>query len=291
MSEHARLADHCGDIDVSVTLVSTNERHYLDAMLPQLYRASDGVNIEVLLVDNACTDGSGDLGSVFPELKVICNDTRLRFSASHNRAIRQSRGRYLLCLNPDVLFERDTACIRKMVEFMDRRPECGVSGCRAHGGNGEFAYPARRFQTLKIVLARRLERVFGSEKTIDHYFYRDRKTTGTFEAEWLSGCFLFMRREALQQVGLFDSCYVKYFEDVDICRRIAAHGWRVLYYGQTQYTHLEQRASKALLSEDAWLHLQSWIRWLLRQTHYRRIDRQHQKLPARHLPTLRERAA
>jgi GT2 family glycosyltransferase len=234
--------------------------------------------MEVLLVDNVCTDGTADLVGRFPELQVIRNTKRLGFSANHNLAMRRSRGRYILCLNPDVLFDEEARTVAQMAAFMDAHPACGVSGCKALNARKQLIFPARRFQTLRIVLARRagcLFGLFGSKRALDRYFYREHSMDDTFEADWLQGCFLFMRREALAEVGLFDELYFKYFEDVDLCRRMTAHGWKVMYYGGTSFYHLEQRSSTKLFSKYAWLHLKSWTRWLLRGPYYRRLEREH----------------
>ena len=75
---------------------------------------------------------------------------------------------------------------------------------------------------------------------MDSYFYRDRSRQDTFECDWLSGCFLLARREALEEVGSFDEGFGKYFEDVDMCLRMARAGWKVMYHGGTYACHLEQ---------------------------------------------------
>jgi N-acetylglucosaminyl-diphospho-decaprenol L-rhamnosyltransferase len=275
LSMNPHLPGPSDGIDVSVTLVSTDERKFLEPMLPQLYRSAKGVKMEVLLVDNACTDGTAELQGRFPDLKVIPNTRRLGFSANHNLAMRRSRGRYILCLNPDVLFDENAQTVAEMAAFMDAHPACGVSGCKALNAEKQLIFPARRFQTLRIVLARRAGGLFASKRVLDRYFYREHSMDDTFEADWLQGCFLFMRREALAEVGLFDELYFKYFEDVDLCRRMAARGWKVMYYGGARFYHLEQRSSTKLFSRYAWLHLKSWIRWRLRRRYYRRIEREH----------------
>ncbi len=94
------------------------------------------------------------------------------------------------------------------------------------------------------------------------FFYKDRDIYSTFECDWLHGCFLFFKKDAVKQIGGFDTGYQKYFEDVDVCNRIHKAGWDVCFYGNTYYYHLEQRASKKLFSKDAILHIQSYLRWI-----------------------------
>lgn len=104
--------------------------------------------------------------------------------------------------------------------------------------------------------------LFDSE--VADLLYRDRHSNETFECDWLSGCFLFVRREAYQQLGGLDQGFAKYFEDVDFCARMHAKGWSVLFNGSTYGYHIEQRDSQNILSKDGWLMARSYVRWLLK---------------------------
>jgi hypothetical protein len=128
--------------------------------------------------------------------------------------------------------------------------------------DGSYDFPARRFQTLGTIAARRLGLTGLFGKSVASYLYRDQRHESVFECDWLSGCFLMVRRKALDEVGLLDQQFRKYFEDVDFCLRMARAGWRVMMNGQTFGYHLEQRASRNLFSRDAFVHLQSYARWL-----------------------------
>ena len=169
---------------------------------------------------------------------------------------------YVLLLNTDMYFDPRHACLRRMVEFMETHGDCGVAGCRLFHADGQDASPARRFQNLPIILARRCGLGRLLRGTLDRYLCREHRPEESFACDWLSGCFLMLRREAFQQVGPFDERFGKYFEDVDICLRMAQAGWRVMYHGGTSCYHLEQRASRRLLSRDAWRHFRSYLYWL-----------------------------
>jgi GT2 family glycosyltransferase len=145
---------------------------------------------------------------------------------------------------------------------MDAHPQCGIAGCRILHADGEDARAARRFQTLSVVLARRFGLGRLMQRTLDRYFYLDHGPGESFDCQWLSGCFLMLRKKAVEEVGLFDESFGKYFEDVDICLRMARAGWRVMYHGATSAYHIEQRASRQLLSIDAWRHFRSYLYWL-----------------------------
>ena len=161
-----------------------------------------------------------------------CGLIMTEFTSSHgvvatSKATRPTRTfRYLY-------FDPDEQCVTKMVRFMDAHPDCGVSGCRLYRPDGSFGFPARRFQTLSTIAARRLGLAGLLGKTVESYLHRDKPQNSVFDCDWLSGCFLMVRRQAVNEVGLLDVGFRKYFEDVDFCLRMARAGWRVMMNGQT----------------------------------------------------------
>ena len=239
--------------------------------MPQIQVVASGIEFEVILIDNASSDGTSDLAKLYHFVKIIRNEEKQFFCANHNMAIERSSGKYILLLNPDISFDTSEHCVAKMFDFMEKYSTCGISGCRVYNFEKVFAFPARRYQTLSMVIGRRFP-FFASKKSIDKYFYKEFDVKSTFEADLLSGCFLFIRKSMLTHTGLLDIGFKKYFEDVDICRRAWATGWKVMYFGETYYYHLEQRASRKLLSKDAIRHIKSWMRWKMKQKYYRKLE-------------------
>jgi GT2 family glycosyltransferase len=248
--------------DVDIGVIYTHERSFMTPLVSSLAQSGAGVGMRLILVDNASADGVVDWTRIFSETHVVRNSARLGYAANLNRILDASRARYTLLLNTDMYFEPAEQCIAKMVRFMDGHSDCGVSGCRLYHADASYGFPARRFQTPAVIAARRLGmgRILG--QTIDSYLYGEKPRDSVFDCDWLSGCFLMVRREAAQEVGRFDERFQKYFEDVDFCLRMARRGWRVMMNGQTWGYHLEQRASRRLFSRDALVHLQSYARWL-----------------------------
>jgi N-acetylglucosaminyl-diphospho-decaprenol L-rhamnosyltransferase len=248
--------------DLDIGVIYTHERELMSRLLGTMSASGQGLRMRLILVDNASTEGDGPWRHPFAEVEVLHNARRLSYAANLNRILDAAAARYVLLMNTDMYFDPRGQCLRQMVRFMDSQPQCGIAGCRLYHADGSDAYAARRFQTPQLVLARRcgLGRWLG--RTIDHHFYRGHAPHETWSCDWLSGCFLMVRREAIEQVGRFDEGYGKYFEDVDICLRMARAGWEVTYHGAASCYHLEQRASKRLLSTDAWRHLRAYIRWL-----------------------------
>jgi hypothetical protein len=248
--------------DLDIGVIYTYERQWMPRLLTTLRDSGGGLRTRLVLVDNHSEDGAERWRGYFPETTMLRNARQLSYAANLNRILEACRARYVLLVNTDLYFDGSENCLAKMVAFMDSQPQCGIAGCRVYREDGSYAHPARRFQTVPVILSRRLglERLMTA--TIDRYFYRERSPEDCFDCDWLSGCFMMVRREAFEDVGYFDSQFVKYFEDVDMCLRMARAGWSAMHNGQTYCYHLERRASKNLFSGDAWKHARSYCRWL-----------------------------
>ncbi len=248
--------------DVDIGVIYTYEDHFMPRLLATLAASGVGVRSRLLLVDNVSERGAEVWKPHFPEVTILKNETRLGYAANLNRILAASTARYALLLNTDMYFEPAEQCLARMVHFMDQNPECGLSVCRIYHPDGSYAFPARRLQTWKTVAARRLklDRLFPNE--LDRYLYRQVNQSGQHECEWVSGCFMMVRRETALAIGGLDTGFRKYFEDVDYCLRVAAAGWKVMFNGNTSVVHCEQRASKNLFTRDAMLHLRSNLRFM-----------------------------
>jgi len=257
----SRLPSRSRTPDVDVGLIYTGERAWMDRLTSSLGEAARGLVARLVLVDNASADGVESWSHCLNETVVVHNERRLGYAANLNRILARSNARYTLLMNTDMFFDPAEPCIARMVRFMDSHPTCGIAGCRLYHADGRFAYPARRFQSLAVVLARRCGLGRFMPRTLDHYLYRDRAEEETWEPDWLSGAFLMVRGEAIREIGGIDEGYGKYFEDVDLCLRMRLAGWNVFYYGGTYCYHLERRASKNLFSLDALRHLRAYLRW------------------------------
>lgn len=248
--------------DLDIGVIYTYERNMMARLLESMRNSGDGLRMRLILVDNHSAGGVEEWSRLFDETKILYNDEPIHYAANLNRILAASSARYVLLLNTDMYFDRYKQCLARMVEFMDSQPRCGVAGCRLLHGDGSDAYAARRFQTLPMILARRCGIGGFMRATIHRYLYAEHRPEETWQCDWLSGCFLMVRREAYEKVGGLDEEYLKYFEDVDFCLRMALADWTVMYHGAASCYHLEQRASKRLFSADAWRHLRSYDRFV-----------------------------
>jgi GT2 family glycosyltransferase len=248
--------------DLDVGVVYTGERDLMLPLLSTMKASAGGLRYRLLLVDNASRDGVEPWRRIVAETTVLKNEQRLGYAANMNRIAAAATSRYVLLMNTDMFFDPRQGCLSRMVAFMDKRPDCGLAGCRILHADGRDARAARRFQTFAVVLARRFGLGRIMQRTLDRYFYLDHAPGESFDCQWLSGCFLMLRKQAAETIGPLDETFGKYFEDVDYCLRMARAGWRVMYHGATSAYHIEQRASRRLLSIDAWRHFRAYLRWL-----------------------------
>lgn len=229
-------------MDLSVIIVSYNMASFLGRCLASIYRAAPRINFEVLVVDNASTDGSTQMVRTgFPQVTLLANEMNYGFARANNQALQMSKGRYCLLLNPDTLV--NPRSLDEMVEFMDHHPDAGASGCQLISPDGAIQLSCRSFPSLLAVLLRgtRLHKVYN--KPVARYLMAEWDHSSVREVDWVLGACLLLRRAALEDVGLLDEGFFLYYEDIDLCYRLKQRGWKVYYNPQVQVVHYYQRAS------------------------------------------------
>ncbi|MFN6082491.1 MAG: glycosyltransferase family 2 protein, partial [Bacteroidota bacterium] len=128
---------------LSVVIVNYNVRYFLEQALYAVRKASIGIESEILVVDNHSADGSCEMvRRTFAEVRLIENKENVGFSKANNQAIRESKGEYVLLLNPDTVVEED--CFRKVLQFMDQTPDAGAAGVKMIDGKGHFLPESKR---------------------------------------------------------------------------------------------------------------------------------------------------
>jgi len=215
--------------DVSIILVSYNDKTHLEENLLSLDKMVQDFDLEILVVDNNSTDGSQDLiQRCFPQVKLICNQENLGFARANNQAIQQSSADLCLFLNPDTILSSEALGL--MIEEIKGHSDVGAVG------------PAllRRKGCYQVSFGRKVN--FGSEflqKCFLNPYYRLKlkRDQGRKKVGWLSGACLLVRREVLREVGLFDEKFFLYFEDIDLCLRIKQTGGQLIYLPRARVFH------------------------------------------------------
>jgi GT2 family glycosyltransferase len=233
-------------VDLSIIIVNWNTRALLRSCLASIQAEAQGIIYETLVVDNASADHSAAMVSEnFPDVVLMQNDENIGFARANNRAIRRSRGRYILLLNPDTTV-LDNA-LGQMVTFADTGPQIGALGCKILTTDGSIDFRcARRFPSLltEFFARTRLSKRFPHHPLFGRFLMGDWDHRSSREVDCLVGSCMMVRREVIEQVGLLDEDFFMYGEDMEWCYRIKRAGWRIFYYSEPQVLHIGSQSSE-----------------------------------------------
>ena len=215
--------------DLSVSIVNTGSRELLLACLETLPRGAD-----LVVLDNASEDGSADaVGERFPEVRVIAQQFRAGFGANHNTVIRATEGRYVYVLNEDTT--ADDWAFDRIVAYLDAHPRVAALGPQLVYPDGRQQDSAWRFPTPLVSSLGLL--------TVGKLGVTQSGGDAPHAVDWVTGAALVLRREALDQVGLFDEGFFLYSEEVDLQFRLRQAGWWVHYFPTATVVHHESQFS------------------------------------------------
>jgi GT2 family glycosyltransferase len=215
--------------ELAVILVNRNGKAALARCLISLRESVRGKGWEVIIADNASDDGSPDVVSQdFPAFKLMRTGGNLGFARANNIAWNTSRAPFVLFLNPDTVVPPGSLDL--LLEEMKRNPGVGASGpLLVRDGDRPQVSFGGRVSFFRELLQRSL---------LNPYYKRRLKSLRRpREVTWVSGACLLARREAIEQAGGFDERFFLYFEDIDLCLRIAAQGWKILFLPQVSVFH------------------------------------------------------
>ncbi len=215
---------------VAVIVLTWNGRDLTLACLKSLL-ASNYTNLDILLVDNASSDGTSEaVESSFGErVNIIVNDTNLGFAGGNNTGIQHvldEGADYVLLLNNDTIVDPDM--IGHLVNFLSAHPQAGIAG------------PKIYYETPPDQVWFAGGEVFLSRGTARHIGIRE-KDNGQYETveevDYISGCALMAGRDVFEKIGMLDPIYEAYFEDTDFCMRAKRAGYGIYYVPQSRMWH------------------------------------------------------
>ncbi len=233
-------------IDISVIIVNWNTKKLLLECIESLQQETKKANIEIIVVDNDSSDGSQEsVKTSFPNVHLICNKKNVGFAQANNIGIEQSKGRYVCLVNSDIKALDNV--LDHLFLYMDSNRSVGAVGPKTVNVDMSVRKNCREIPTLKNAFNESLffDKIFSNIKS-----FRGRSMTWfshdeTRSVEVLSGCFLMVRREVLNTVGLLDDQFFIYGEDVDWCKRICSVGWEIIFYADTKVIHYAGASSAA----------------------------------------------
>lgn len=246
--------------ELSIIVLCANTRELVVPCLESIQRHAPSTALEVILVDNASSDGTEDaVRSRFPAVRIIRNEENIGFARANNEALRVCRGEFALLLNDDTLILEGT--LDELLGVMRRHPRAGIVGCRHVNGEGAtqpaagalpgYMTQVASFYGLRRLLsartATRLSAAPGLGKLVRRltqgYFIPFERNEETKRVGFISGACMLVRRELWEEIGLLDEEIFIYLEDVDWCRRAADAGWELYYVPTATIVHYGGQSS------------------------------------------------
>ena len=233
-------------MDVSVVYVSWNVRALLEESIASVLRNAGALKIEIIVVDNASSDGSAQaIRERFPCVVVIENSTNAGFAKANNQGFAAAKGNYVFALNPDTVVQG--SAIAKLKECLDLHPWIGMVGPRLFWPGGETQIiSARLVYSLGAALwwdALRLHRVPFLRKLITRKFISPYDYRNTQPVEAISGAAMFLRHDLLRALGGFEESFLFCGEDNDLCVRVRRSAYDVFYLPEAEVLHYGGQSS------------------------------------------------
>jgi GT2 family glycosyltransferase len=231
---------------LSVIIVNYNVRYFLEQALLSVRKASEGMAVEVFVVDNNSVDESVRMvREKFGEVRLVANTQNVGFSAANNQAIEQARGKYILLLNPDTVVKEDT--FATTIAFMERTPQAGAVGVHMIDGQGKFLPESKRgFPSPEVAFYKSfgLAALFPKSRRFGRYHLGYLPEDETHEVDVLSGAFMLLRKSVLDEIGLLDETFFMYGEDIDLSYRVIQAGYKNYYFADTTIIHYKGESTK-----------------------------------------------
>lgn len=232
--------------DLSIVIIEWNTIDLLRDCLRSVYENCTGLNVEVVVVDNASVDGSPEMVEAeFPQVIQIRNTENRGFAAANNQGFERCTGRHVLLLNSDTYVLGGV--LKQSVAYLDSHPNVGAMGCRVLN-------PDRTMQRTCSMWPRLLDLFFMSSglwklkrpRIFGRYQMTHWKRNSEREVEVISGCYLMVRQSVLEQVGPLDEDFFFFGEETDWCRRMRDAGWRLMFAPVGEIVHYGSASARKL---------------------------------------------
>ena len=226
-------------MQVSVIILNYNVRFFLEQCLLSVEKALEGIDGEIIVVDNDSADDSCAMVlSKFPNVKLIANNENLGFPKGNNIGVKQAKGEFIYILNPDTVIAEDS--ISKLLNFSLSTPNIGIVACRMIDGKGNFLPESKRGVPTPWVAFSKvfgLYKLFPNWKLFNQYYLSDLPDHFTAKVEILTGANMFMSRKLYLKVGGFDEgCFV-YSDDIDLSYTVLNLGLDNYFFADTTIIH------------------------------------------------------
>ena len=239
-------------MELSIIIVNYRTYDLTKKTIESILNKKHPFSYEIYLVDNASNDGSLEkLQKDFSKelnsdlIKFIANSENKGFSYANNLAIKKSNAKYVLLLNSDTIIIEN--CLEKCLNYIKSDKKIGALGCKVLLPNGSLDKACKRsFPDLESSFYRMigLSHIFPENKRFGKYNLAYLNENEIYEVDCLTGAFILIKSETIDQVGLLDEKFFMYGEDIDWCYRIKSYNWKIIYYGKAEIIHHKGSSNK-----------------------------------------------
>jgi N-acetylglucosaminyl-diphospho-decaprenol L-rhamnosyltransferase len=223
--------------DLSVVVVNYNAGHFITNSVRSAFEWSGDARIDVVVVDNNSKDGSSELATdAFPGVRLIRNDSNKGFAAAANQGITATSAPFVMLLNPDA--EITAGTLAGLLKVARAHPRVGAVGPLIREPHGRIYPSARKLPTAGEAFGHLFLGLFRpNNRWSRSYTMADWDRRSERLVDWVSGSCVLLNRAALDAVGLLDEGYFFGVEEVDLCTRLRAAGWDVLFAPELEVLH------------------------------------------------------
>jgi len=226
-------------MQLSVIILNYNVRYFLELCLLSVESALEGIDSEIIVVDNNSQDDSCQMvKDRFPNVRLIQNSENLGFPKGNNIGATKAKGEYICILNPDTVVAEDT--FMKMLAFAKKQSDLGIVGCKLIDGTGNFLPESKRGVPTPWVAFTKilgLYRFFPESKLFGKYYAQHLSENQSGKVDILVGAFMFLQRDLYLEVGGFDEDCFMYSDDIDLSYMVLKKGKSNYYFHETTVIH------------------------------------------------------
>ena len=228
-------------MQLSVIILNYKVRYFLELCVLSVQKALEGIDAEIIVVDNSSADDSCDMmKSRFPDVTLIENKENVGFPKGNNNGVARAKGDYICILNPDTVVAEDT--FRKILDFAQAQINLGIVGCKLIDGTGKFLPESKRGVPTPWVAFTKLFGLyqwFPKSSKFNKYYAQHLSPNETGKVDVLVGAFMVLKRELYIEIGGFDEKCFMYSDDIDLSYMALLKGKNNFYFHDTTVIHFK----------------------------------------------------
>lgn len=236
------------EMDLSIVIVNYNTALYLKSCLRTLTLYTDNLNYEIIVVDNFSPERDIEkLSKDFPRVKFIFSEENNGFGAGCNIGARNAAGRYILFVNPDVIFMDNINFL--LFSYLEKNSNVALISPVYLEEDGKIEFTDGRFPGYFIELSEAFDHFIS--KVLNIFFKKkEPERVYPFEVNWVMGSYMMVRSEIFHETGGFDEHFFLYYEDIDLQFRIKSKGFKIMYHPGALLKHVKRSSVRTFSGEN-----------------------------------------